>query len=190
MSFIKDVFFGGAEQDAARVQADALEQSQLFTREGVDQARSDVNQLFPAATQNANQGFQGALDIFGQSAPAQLNALQGGNVAAQNQILAGMPQFQNAILGNQVDTSQFQPFQGSGQDLGFLQQQLPETIDPFAPMTPEETQLATANQPPRPTGLPPIPPVGTITPPQNIFGPNPLGGNQGNFNRFNLGGRF
>ena len=193
---VKDTFFGGAEKDAARAQTQALEQSQLFTREGVEQARTDVNALFPAAMQNARQGSQAALDIFGQSAPAQIDAFRGGNVAAQNQILAGMPQFQNAILGNQVDFSQFQPFEGTQQDLGFLQQQLPQSSDPFAPpaQLPQNIQdlIATGDttgqtgfetRPQAQTGL------GTVPQAQNPFGANPLGGSF-NFDRFNLGGRF
>ena len=140
---VKDTFLGGAEKKAAQAQTQALEQGQVFTREGISQARDDVNQLFPAAQQNAQAGFQGALDIFGQSAPAQIDSFQGGNVAAQNQLISGLPQFQNAILGNQVDFSQFQPFQAPTQDLGFLQQQTPEFTNPFA--VPE--QPVTVSQP-------------------------------------------
>ena len=43
-----------------------------------------------------------------------------------------MPQFQNAILGGQVDYSAFQPTQLQMPDLSFLQQQIPQAVDPFA----------------------------------------------------------
>lgn len=140
MSFIKDTFFGGAEKKAAKAQTQAIQQGQAFTREGVEQARQDLFKLFPAAQQNLQQGFQGALDIFGQSLPAQTNVFQQGNVAAQQQLLAGLPQFQNAILGNQVDFSALQSTQLQMPDLGFFQQQLPQFIDPFAPPPPITTQ--------------------------------------------------
>jgi len=97
--------------------------------------------LFPAAQQNAQQGFQGALDVFGQSIPAQTGVFQQGNVAAQNQILAGLPQMQNAILGGQVDYSALQPTQLQMPDLSFLQQQLPQTVDPYAPVMGPENPL-------------------------------------------------
>lgn len=103
------------------------------TRRATEEARSDLFKLFPAAQQNVQQGFQGALDVFGQSLPAQTNVFQQGNIGAQEQLLAGLPQFQNAILGNQVDFSQLQPTQIQTPDLGFFQQQLPQAVDPFAP---------------------------------------------------------
>lgn len=158
MSFIKDTFFGGAEKKAAAAQTKAFEQAQVFTRQGVEQARQDLFKLFPAARQNIQQGFQGALDVFGQALPAQTQAFQQGNVAAQQAILAGLPQQQQAILGGQVDFSQLQPFQqqlqqgqqGAGSlfggqpspapaplggvtpiDLSFFQQQLPQLVDPL-----------------------------------------------------------
>ena len=77
--------------------------------QAVEQARSDAIPLFQDAQQNQLAGFGGALDIFNQSIPQQQQVFQQGNVGAQQALLAGMPQFQNAILGNQVDFSAFQP---------------------------------------------------------------------------------
>ena len=132
MSIIKDTFFGGAEKDAAKAQTKALEQGQQYTKEAVNQARGDLFKLYPAAQQNSNQGFQAAMDIFGQSVPAQMNAFQGGNVAAQQQLLAGLPQMNNALLGAPIDYSQLQAYQAPQQDYSFLQQQLPKFVDPYA----------------------------------------------------------
>lgn len=73
------------------------------------QARADVMSLFPSAQFSAQQGYQNALDMFKRSLPAQTQAFQQGNVGAQQAILAGLPQIQNAILGQQVDYSAFQP---------------------------------------------------------------------------------
>jgi hypothetical protein len=128
-----------AGSKAAKATGKAADTAAAETRRSADEAREDLFKLFPAAQQNAQQGFQGALDVFGQVVPAQQQAFQGGNLAAQQQILAGLPQIQNAILGNQVDFSQLQPFQSPQQDLSFLQQQLPQFIDPFAPQPSEMT---------------------------------------------------
>lgn len=89
-------------------------------------ARDDINRLFPQAQQSSQQGFQGALDVFGQSLPAQSNVFQQGNVGAQQAILQGLPQIQNALLGNNVDFSQMQPFQVQQPDMSFFQQTLPQ----------------------------------------------------------------
>lgn len=132
MSIIKDTFFGGAEKKAAKAQQKGIEKGIQATQAATRQARGDLMQLFPAAQQNLQQGFQGALDVFGQSIPAQTQALQQGNVGAQQQLLAGLPQIQNALLGGQIDFNQLQPVNVQP-DLGFTQQQLPEFVNPFAP---------------------------------------------------------
>lgn len=126
MTIIKDTFFGGAEKKAAKAQQQGIERGIDETRRATEEARQAVNPLFSQARQEANQGFQGALDVFAQSLPAQMQTFQQGNVGAQEQLLAGLPQFQNAILGNQVDFSQLQPTQVQTPDLGFFQQTLPE----------------------------------------------------------------
>ncbi len=127
MSIIKDTFFGGAEKQAATAQTKALEQAQTFTREGVAQARGDIQELFPQAQQDLQQGFQGALDVFAQTIPQQTAAFAGGNVAAQQALLAGLPQQQAAILGGQaaLQPLNIQPFQFQP-DLSFAQQTLPQ----------------------------------------------------------------
>lgn len=132
MSIIKDTFFGGAEKKAAKAQTKALEQGQEYTRQASEQARGDIFKLFPAAQQNLAGGFQGALNVFGQSLPAQTQAFQQGNVGAQQQLISGLPQIQNALFGNAVDYSQFQPTQVQQPDLSFFQQQLPQYVDPYA----------------------------------------------------------
>ena len=65
-----------------------------------------------------------SLDVLGQAFPQQQQAFQQGNVGAQQQLLAGLPQIQNAILGRTVDTSGFAPTT-IGLNTGFTQQTLP-----------------------------------------------------------------
>lgn len=126
MGWIKNNFLGGAERRAGDIQAQSGRDAQDLIRENVAQARSDAIPLFDAAQQNTQAGFQGAMDVFNQSIPQQQQVFQQGNVGAQQALLAGAPQFQNAILGGQIDYSQMQP-----QTLDipqFTPQQLPEYI--------------------------------------------------------------
>lgn len=131
MSIIKDTFFGGAEKKAAKATQEGIERGITATKKATDKAELQLHKLFPAAQQNLQQGFQGALDVFGQSLPSQVQAFQQGNVGAQQQLLAGLQQQQNALFGNQVDFSQLQPVQAQA-DVGFAQQQLPQFVDPFS----------------------------------------------------------
>ena len=116
-----------ATKKATKAQVAAGDRAAATTAAGTKQARDDLFRLFPSAQEAGQQGFQGALDVFNQSVPAQQQAFQGGNVAAQNQILAGLPQIQNALFGNQVDLSQLQAYNPQQQDMSFLNQQLPFT---------------------------------------------------------------
>jgi hypothetical protein len=109
-------------------------------------AREDLFKLFPAAQQNTQQGYQGALDVFKQTLPQQAGVFQAGNVAAQNQLLAGMPQFQNAILGAPVDYSQFQATQLQQPNMNFANQQL-QSVDPFAAQAQSQQIQGSANIP-------------------------------------------
>lgn len=135
--FIEDTFFGGAEKDAAKKQQQGIEAGQDFIRQGTAQARGDIQNIFPSIQQLLQQGYQGASNIFGQALPQQADTFQAGNMAAQQQIAQGMPQFQNAILGGQVDYSQFQPTQLQQPDFGFLQNQQFEVNNPFAVPIPD-----------------------------------------------------
>tara|TARA_R110000803_G_scaffold170266_2_gene233301 strand:+ start:603 stop:1166 length:564 start_codon:yes stop_codon:yes gene_type:complete len=116
------------------------------------QARGDLFKLFPAAQENSQRGYQGALDVFKQALPQQANTFQAGNVAAQNQLLAGMPQYQNAILGAPVDYSQFQATQLEQPSFDFANQQLQYT-DPYAPAPQQQGAFSDNNSiGPYPTG--------------------------------------
>ena len=134
MTIVKDTFFGGAEKKAAKAQQKGIERGIEATEKATKEAREAAIPLFGQARQDLQQGFQGALDVFGQALPAQTQAFQQGNIGAQQQLLAGLPQFQNAILGGQVDFSQLQPVQVQTPNLGFFQQRLPGTapagVDP------------------------------------------------------------
>lgn len=127
MSIIKDTFFGGSAKKAAQAQERALGESQEFIREGIEQARGDINRLFPQSQNMMQSGFQGALDVFGQFMPQQASTFQQGNVGAQNALLSGLQNQNNAILGMPIDYSAVQP-QTINFDPSIFQQQLPTGI--------------------------------------------------------------
>ena len=115
-----------ASDKAADASASASRAASAETRRAADEARGDINRIFPSAQRTGQEGFQSALDVFGQSLPAQTDAFTQGNVGAQQAILSGLPQIQNALLGGNVDFSQLQPFESQSPDLGFFQQTLPQ----------------------------------------------------------------
>lgn len=124
VSGIKDTFFGGAQKKEAKAQQKGFERQIETIREGQEQARGDVMSLFPQARESLSGGFQSALDVFGQALPQQAQVFQGGNVAAQQTLIDAFPQIQNALLGNQVNMSAFQPYRAN-YDLSFANQTLP-----------------------------------------------------------------
>ena len=133
---LRDVISGDSVREAGEERQQAALNYADIIKQGTQEARNDIFRLFPQAQQYGQQGFQSALDVFGQTLPQQANLLQGGNVAAQQQLLAGQPQFMNAILGNQVDMSGLQPYQSQPIDFGFTNQQLPPIQSIQPPMGP------------------------------------------------------
>lgn len=95
-----------------------------FLAEKVEKGGKLAETLFNASAQNRILGANRALDIFGQTMPQQISTFQQGNVGAQQQLLAGLPQVQNALLGLPVDLSGLQPTQ-IDVDTSFTQQQAP-----------------------------------------------------------------
>jgi hypothetical protein len=128
-----------ATKASIRASEQAGEKSSQQIAASTAQARNDLFKLFPAAQENSQRGYQGALDVFNQALPQQAGVFQAGNVAAQNQLLAGMPQYQNAILGAPVDYSQFQATQLQQPSFNFANQQLQYT-DPYAPPPQQQFQ--------------------------------------------------
>ena len=113
-----------SREDAAKAQSDQLEANQAFIKQQAEKSREDVMPLFDASQASREAGFQGAMDVMGQSVPQQFSTFQQGNVGAQQALLAGLSQMQNAILGLPVDMSGFQP-QALSYDTSYMNQQLP-----------------------------------------------------------------
>ena len=150
-----------ASKDASKTASETTDKQIAATEKAVKQARGDLFNLFPAAEANSQNGYQSALDVFGQFMPQQADTFQQGNMAAQNQILAGMPQQHNALMGGAVDYSQFQPTQ-IDYDPGIFQQQLPQyksindSMNPLYGMTDEQIQNQTSMFPQPPQGWSPL----------------------------------
>lgn len=130
MSAVKDTFFGGAEKDAGRRNKRELEKSQELIAKQTAIAREDATKLFGGAQDSARAGYQGALDVFGQTLPEQARLFQQGNVGAQQQVIGGLPQIQAALLGQPVNMQAFQPTQITP-NMDWAQQTLPE-VTPIA----------------------------------------------------------
>lgn len=126
--------FGASEASKnAQNAQDAQEDQNALNAAGISkaaaQARKDALLAYGAAAPNREMGFEAALNSLMQSGRGQLQAGQQGNMAAQNQLLQGLPQMQNALLGLPVDMSGMQP-QQIGYNTQFLTNQLPDFQGP------------------------------------------------------------
>ena len=127
MSSLVKTLFGGTDKSSLKAQQQANVGTQQFIEQQGAQARGDVLALQPGVEQNRQLGQQAALDVLGQTIPQQFSTFQQGNVGAQSALLAGLPQFQNAILGLPTDLSGMQP-QAIQFDPSFAQQQVPQFV--------------------------------------------------------------
>jgi len=117
------------DNSAQFAQIEANAETMALIERQTKQATRDATKLFGAAQDNFLTGSQAGLDVFGSTIPQQFGAFQQGNVGAQNQLIAGMPQVNNALLGLPTDLSSFQP-QQIDVDTSFAQQQLPQFTTP------------------------------------------------------------
>jgi len=126
LSGLTEKVFGGTDNSAQKAQQQANARSQAFIEEQARLARGDANYLYPQGDYARNQGINAAMALMGNSMPTQMGLYQDGNVSAQMQLLAGLPQFQNAILGMPVNNQAYQPTRLSMPDSSFYKQQLPD----------------------------------------------------------------
>ena len=161
-SLVAGAFSGSKDREQAKKAAEAQQaqndKNELFLDKKTKEAGALTKGLFESASQNRLAGSKRALDILGQSIPQQLSTFRQGNLAAQEQLLAGLPQIQNALLGLPTDLSTLQPRQSTF-DPSFTQQKLPFFQSPSAALA-----IAGAGQ--QPFGAPPVKPATTL----NSFG--------------------
>lgn len=113
-------------KDAAKAGAKGQEAGSAIIKQAADEARRTIFEMVPIAEQNYQLGTQAGLDVLGQSIAPQSQLARGGNIAAQNTLISGLGQQQNAILGRPTDLSQLQAFEGGA--IPDINYQLPEFI--------------------------------------------------------------
>ena len=89
----------------SRARQEALD----FIRSSRRQSRNDILNLYPSAQRTRQRGIAANLDFIKQALPVELDLYQQGNLAAQKALSDSLPQIQNALFGNPVDYSNFQP---------------------------------------------------------------------------------
>ena len=100
---------GAVASNAASKRAAAGQKNALAASTAVaDSARTDINRLFGDSASARERGFGNALDFISGAPSQQIAPFQAGNMLAQQQVSRGLPQIQNALMGNPVDTSGFQ----------------------------------------------------------------------------------
>ena len=115
-----------ASRRAANAQREGQREALSATNQASERARSDAIPLYASAQENALAGYQGAMDVFNQFAPFRERQFQQGNQNAQQALIAGLPQQQNAILGGPIDYSQMQVRNVSPPANSMFNQQLPD----------------------------------------------------------------
>lgn len=93
---------------AQKKAADKANQAQAAR---TNQALGYIEPAYGRAMDVRQGAYQNALSLQGQTFRPTIDAMQGGNVAAQRAILAGLPMSRAAILGGKIDYSQLQPYQ-------------------------------------------------------------------------------
>jgi len=122
---VGDIYSGSQANKAGKQSAQNSQDMINFLKSQGAQTRADAIPLFQAAQDSRRGGYQGAMDIFGQTYPQQVGLYQQGNVGAQRVLGQGSQQYENAILGRPVNRSFMEP-QQFDVDTSFSQQQLPE----------------------------------------------------------------
>ena len=127
MSKLVTALFGGESTAGIEAQEDANALLKQFMERQQETARTDIRNAMPSQFAAMTAGQQAGLDVYGQTMPQQANAFVGGNVAAQQALLSGMPMYEQAIRGTNVNYGGLQPYEGS-YDMSFAQQQLPDAV--------------------------------------------------------------
>ncbi len=99
-------------KDAAEESASAQKDAAGIIARQADEARKMIFQTVPIAERNLALGQQASLNVLGRAIAPQAQLARGGNIAAQETLIAGLPQMQSALLGRAVDMSQIQPYRG------------------------------------------------------------------------------
>lgn len=83
--------------------------NQEFIERQASNTRRDAVPLYDSAQYNRDASGNAALGVVGDSMRQQIDTTARGNYFAQEALLAGLPQIQNAILGMPIDGAALQP---------------------------------------------------------------------------------
>ena len=119
--------FGGESDEGIERQEKSNQLLRDFLARQEAMGRADIRKAMPSQYAAMTAGQQAGLDVYGQTMPQQANAFVGGNVAAQQSLLSGMPMYEQAIRGGDVNYAALKPYQGS-YDMSFAQQKLPDAV--------------------------------------------------------------
>ena len=109
LAIVGSAIIGGVASNRAASKAAAGQQQALAaSTAGIDRARTDINRLFGDSASARERGFGNALDFISGAPAQQIAPFQSGNRLAQDQVSRGLPQIQNALMGNPIDLSGFQ----------------------------------------------------------------------------------
>ena len=140
LSGITEKVFGGTDNSSQKAQIAQNARTQKFIEEQARINRGDALSLYPQADYARNSTINAAMGLMGRALPAQMGMFQGGNVAAQQYLLSGMPQYENALMGRAVDYSGMQPYRATLPDASSYQMQLPQFGTPQVQAMPQQTQ--------------------------------------------------
>ena len=126
MGFLSDLF-GGSNDDALKAQSAQNRETLAYQKQLNNQARGDLNRLFPQAQETRRSGFADALAMFGQTMPQQFDLMSQGRANVEDTLINGQSQVQRALLGLPTDMSGLRkaPLQV---DTSFANRQLPEAV--------------------------------------------------------------
>jgi hypothetical protein len=136
MGFFKDLIGGNRDSNSSRHIRRQVAESRDFTKAQLERARGDLFRLMDSQDVERRRGANAVLGNKQQYGPAAMDLLQQGHQGSQAQLLAGLGQQQNALMGmptdvNAIPTTSFNP------DMSFLQNaQIPEHV----PQSPQPTQ--------------------------------------------------
>jgi hypothetical protein len=105
MSSIVDSLFGGVDNSGQKLQVEANAEARKYIEQQTARAREDAMRYTPRGVDAARDGFRSAFDLATRAAPASMGAMRGGHIRAQEALLAGLPQMQNALMGTPTDMS-------------------------------------------------------------------------------------
>lgn len=119
MSFFTKLF-GGESKSGLKYQQAENNRAREYAKEQANLGVSQINRLYPQASQRFEQGFADAQNTLSSLPAAQIDPLQQASMQAQNTLLGGMDAYRAAILGmpyqmpqaQQINTQQaLMPFQ-------------------------------------------------------------------------------